>query len=205
MNYEDNNDIGLELREPAIAYGKSMFTIEEYLEMERASPVKHEYYQGEIFTIAGASPRHNVLFRNLYISIGIHLKGKPCQPYGSDMRIHIPENTLFTYPDISIICGDVMDDVYNSDTAIGPSVLIEILSPSTRSCDRGEKFKLYRDIPSLKEYIVIDSESVHIESWRINTGGYWQLEELKDKQDILRLPTIDFSLVVDEIYEGSKL
>src|SRR5258708_37941555 len=98
-----------EVREPEVVYGKSKFTAEEYLEMERASVTKHEYYRGEIFAMAGASKEHNVIFINLIRDIASWLKGKPCQPYGSDMRVHIPENTLFTYTDISIFFRDIFD------------------------------------------------------------------------------------------------
>src|SRR4028119_2480007 len=100
----------MEIKEPAIAYGKQKFTIEEYLQMERSSEQKHEYYNGEVFAMSGAGPKHNVIFRNVYGELAFWLKGKPCQPYGSDLRIHIPENTLFTYPDISIICRDIVTE-----------------------------------------------------------------------------------------------
>ena len=111
--------------------------------------------------------------------IATALRGKPCQPYGSDMRINIPENTLFTYPDISIICGDIIPSEYDEDTATQPIVVIEILSKSTREYDRIGKFQLYRDIPVLREYILVDSESVNIEAFRINSNNHWELEEYK--------------------------
>jgi len=126
-----------EVREPAVAYGKQKLTIDEYLEFEKASPEKHEYFEGEIFAMSGAGPRHNVIFSNLFRDISGHLKGKPCQPYGSDMRIHIPDNSLFTYPDISIICGDPVSSIRDDDSFVEPTVIIEILSPSTRHYDRG--------------------------------------------------------------------
>ena len=141
----------LELREPVVAYGKKHLTIEEYLAFEKASEQKYEYYQGEVFAMSGASSRHNLIFSNLFTDIGGKLKGSSCKPYGSDLRIHIPDNTLFTYPDITIICGDIIPSDYDNDTAIQPSVIIEILSESTRNYDHGGKFILYRDIPALKE------------------------------------------------------
>ncbi|MGC4234737.1 MAG: Uma2 family endonuclease [Niabella sp.] len=133
------------------------------------------------------------------------LKGKPCKPFGSDMRIHIPENTLFTYPDISIICGDIISAEEDEDTALLPSVLIEILSPSTKNYDRGEKFKLYRDIPSLKEYILVDSESVNIEAFRLNAHSHWELEEYRSLKDILTIKTIDVAISIQDIYNDTKL
>lgn len=192
----------LEVREPAVAYGKSIFTPEEYLEMERAAEYKSEYYKGEIFAMAGASSRHNVLFKNLYRDIAYRSKGKSCQPYGSDMRVHIPENTLYTYPDISIFCSDLKDNTEEEDNFINPTAIIEILSPSTRNYDQGTKFKLYRDIPTLKEYILVDSEAVFIESWRLNKNNHWELEEYKKITDVLMVQTLQVEVPLKEIYEG---
>ncbi|MBE7173526.1 MAG: Uma2 family endonuclease [Williamsia sp.] len=195
----------METKEPAIAYGNRKFTVEEYLERERAGDRKHEYFQGEIFAMSGASLRHNVIFKNLYGTLAYSLKGHPCQPYGSDMRIHIPQNTLYTYPDIAIICRDIMEDGADTDNFIEPSVLIEILSPSTRNYDRGTKFKLYRDIPSLQEYILVDSEIIGVEVFRLNKEGHWQLEEYKNGDEFLQIRTVGFQLSLSEIYLGTKL
>src|SRR6185312_15578640 len=121
----------MEVNEPAVAYGKQKISIEEYLEMENASMEKHEYYKGEIFAMSGAKVPHNAITGNFFIAVGQKLKGKKCKPYGSDLRIHIQSNTLFTYPDISIICGEIItlnNDDYN---ILNPSVIIKVLSPST--------------------------------------------------------------------------
>lgn len=190
------------LNEPAPAFQKANHTIAEYLAMEKTAEVKHEFYRGEIFAMAGAGRKHNIIFKNAFGQLFMLLQGKPCQPYGSDLRIHIPENTLFTYPDISVICGEIMTAKEDEDTAILPTVLIEILSPSTRNYDRGGKFKLYRDIPSLKEYILIDSESVNIEVFRLNSNRHWELEEYKSLADSLTIPSINVLIGVKEIYEG---
>lgn len=195
----------MEVREPIVVHNKSKLTAEEYLQFEKESLHKHEYFKGEIFAMAGAGARHNVIFSNLFIGIGSQLKGRPCKPYGSDLRIHIPENTLFTYPDISIICGEIIPSQIDADTAILPIVLIEILSPSTKNYDRGGKFRLYRDIPALKEYILIDSESISIEVFRINGQGHWELEEYRSIENILTIPAVDLSFPLKEIYEGTKL
>lgn len=204
----------MEVREPIAVYGKKKLTIEEYLEWEKASEEKHEYYQGEIFpmsghgealAMSGASLRHNKVFSNLFGELGIALKGKSCRPYGSDLRIYIPENTLFTYPDITIICGELISSEVDEDSFIQPTIIIEILSPSTKRYDRGEKFRLYRDIPSLKEYILVDALSIHIEAFRINAGGYWQLEEYKSTEGELKLGAVNAAIPVSEIYEGVKV
>lgn len=195
----------MEIRDPLIVYDKKKITIEEYLQFENDSVEKHEFYNGEVFSMAGASPRHNKIFSNLFGKLAHRLTGKPCQPYGSDMRIHIPENTLFTYPDISIICGDIVPSEKDKSTVIQPVVLIEILSPSTKDYDRGGKFKFYRDIPTLKEYILIDSESINMESFRINTALHWELEETRDLSEILRIPSVDIAIPLTEIYAGTKI
>lgn len=205
-----------EVREPAVAYGKSKFTVQEYLEMERKAVEKHEYYKGEIFALhragdvsismmSGAGARHNIISINLIRELAVALRGKPCKPYGSDMRISIPENSLYTYPDVSIICGDIISSEEDKDTAVTPVIIIEILSPSTSQYDRGEKFKLYRDIPVLKEYILVDSESVTIESFRLNERNHWELQEYKNLSDILFVPTVEVSISLHDIYEGTKL
>ena len=193
------------IREPLVAYNKTTLSQEEYLEWEKTAERKNEFFEGEIFAMSGASRRHNKIFSNLFGKITIQLMNKPCQPYGSDMRIHIPENTLYTYPDISIFCGDVIPSDPDDDTVILPTVIIEILSKSTQNYDRGEKFKLYRDIPSLKEYLLVDSESILLESYRINQRGNWELEEIKSTDGIFSIPTLGISIPLEDIYKGTKL
>jgi Uma2 family endonuclease len=195
----------MEVREPALAYGKKKLTIEEYLEFEKDSVEKHEYYKGEIFAMSGTLIPHNIIAGNTYASLHQKLKGKGCRPFGSDLRIHIEKNTLFTYPDISVICGEVItlnDDNFN---ALNPTVIIEILSQSTKNYDRGDKFKLYRDINSLKEYILIDSLSIGIEVFRLNEHSHWELEEYKTIDELLQIPALDVALSMREIYDGTKL
>jgi Uma2 family endonuclease len=194
----------MEVREPIVVYNKSKLTVDEYLRFEKESSQKHEYFNGEIFAMAGAGPRHNVIFSNVFRELATHLKGQPCKPYGSDLRIHIPQNNLFTYPDISVICGDIIPSEIDANTAILPSIIIEILSPATKDYDRGGKFRLYRDVPSLKEYVLIDSESISVEIFRINPQGNWELEEHRSIGDTWSLPTVGFSLPLKEVYEGQN-
>lgn len=195
----------MEVRDPIVAYNKSKFTAQEYLVMEKEALEKHEFYKGEIFAMAGAGARHNVIFSNIFIGMGIQLKGKPCKPYGSDLRIHVAQNTLFTYPDISIICGEIIPSDLDADTATLPTVLIEILSPTTKNYDRGGKFILYRDIPTLKEFILIDTETIGIEVFRVNAHGHWELEEYRSIDNTLTIPAVGISIPLKEIYEGTKL
>lgn len=195
----------MELREPYVAYGKKKFTEEEYLTFEDSSEAKHEFYQGEIFAMAGVGHRHNIIFSNLFGKLAYKLEGKKCRPYGSDFRVHIPENTLYTYPDISIVCRDILEDKNQKNSTINPDVIIEILSPSTKTYDRGDKFKLYRDIPTLKEYVLVDSENVSIEIFRLNKQNHWELEEYKGVDDKLVLQSIAMNIPLGEIYSGTKL
>jgi Uma2 family endonuclease len=173
--------------------------------MENAALEKHEYYKGEVIVISGAKVPHNVIAGNFLGALAIKLKGKKCKPYNSNQRIHIQSNTLFTYPDISIVCGEILtlnNDEYN---VLNPSVIIEVLSRSTKNYDRGEKFKLYRDITTLKEYILVDSESMHIEAFRLNENNHWELEEYNDAGSYLFIKTINENISIDEIYEGVSL
>jgi Uma2 family endonuclease len=206
----------MNIREPIPVYGKTKVTAGEYLEWEKHSLEKHEFYKGEVFAMgghgealamSGGGSRHNKIFSNLFGGLFNRLKGKPCQPYGSDLRIHIPENTLYTYPDISIVCGEIVnaDEAEEKEKAIQPTVIIEILSPSTMAYDRGEKFILYRSIPALREFILIDAMSVFVEAYRINEKGFWELEEYKSIEGELRFTSIDVGITLADIYEGTKL
>jgi Uma2 family endonuclease len=155
--------------------------------------------------MSGAKLPHVIISRNVLVALGTKLKGKSCQPFNSDLRIHIPTNTLFTYPDISVFCGEIKTLNGDEWNATNPTIIIEILSPSTKSYDRGDKFKLYRDIESLKEYILIDSISINIEAFAINSSGNWELKEYKNITDSLLLPSIQTTLSLTDIYEGTKL
>jgi Uma2 family endonuclease len=175
-------------------------TQEQYLEAERSALDKHEYYDGEIFAMSGASLTHNIISSNTIGSLSSKLKGKSCRVFGSDLRIHIPNNSLYTYPDISIICGkpETTDD--NMDTITNPSVIIEILSKSTRDYDKGQKFTLYRDIESLKEYILIDSQTIRVEKYTRNDDNSWLLRDYQSIDDVFVIETINEQMMLSEIY-----
>jgi len=168
------------VNEPNVEYKKRHFTVAEYLEMEKASQEKHEYFQGEIFSMAGASTNHNEIFTNLFLEIGVRLKGRPCRPYGSNLRTRITANSLFTYPDISIYCNGLNQSDIDEESFIEPTAIIEIPSPSTRDYDRGHKFDLYKDIPTLKEYVLIDSEAILVEAFYLNEKQNWDVMEYKE-------------------------
>lgn len=179
-------------------------TQEEYLKFERSATEKHEYFQGEIFAMSGASFEHNIIFKNSYLELGTKLKGKKCQPYGSDLRIHIPKNSLYTYPDISIVCGNLESADNKFDTAINPSVIFEILSKSTESYDRNQKFDLYRDISSLQEYIMIHSEKIQVIKYLRNADNSWLMTNYVSLEDSFIIQAVDVELKLADIYLDVK-
>jgi len=192
----------MEIEEPAVSYSKQKMTIEEYLAFENTSPIKHEYYQGDVYAMSGAKMDHNIITGNTFATLLFLLRGRSCRPFNSDQRIHIPVNSLFTYPDISITCGEPVtlnDDKWN---LLNPSVIIEVLSPTTKEYNRGLKFKLYKGIPSLREYIMIDSETVCVEHFVMQPGGDWILKEYKNLGDVVFIGSVGIYVTLEEIYGG---
>lgn len=188
-----------EVKEPAPKY--NYISPEQYLEMERASGKKHEYYKGEVFLMPGASPAHNDISYNINRLIAAPMHEKGCKLYGSDFRIHIPANSLFTYPDFSIVCGKAeTSDVY-TDNLTNPAVIIEILSKSTRNYDRGMKFAFYRSIKTLQEYILIDSISVGVEIYVRQADNSWLLKEFKQLSDSFYISTIGLTVFLKDVYD----
>ena len=194
-----DNDDELIVREPIVAYGKKVFSIEEYLEYENASQEKHEYYNGEIFAMAGASDDHAAIETNLIISLGNALKKSHCKPRVSSKRIHIPSNTLFTYPDITIGCKDAWPE--SETRAVLPKVIIEVLSKSTRKYDRGQKFELYKDIPSLQEYILVDSQKLAIDIYRKTIRNTWELQQYRKMDRSIEIKSLNIKISIKMIYE----
>ncbi len=192
-----------EVKEPAPKY--NYVSPEAYLAMERASQEKHEYFKGEVFAMSGASIQHNFIASNLNRIIGPHAHGKGCKLFGSDFRVHIPDNTLYTYPDFSIVCGDYKASVMYTDNLTTPSVIIEILSKSTQDYDRGSKFMLYRSIKTLKEYILIDSTTISVEHFEKETDNSWRLTEFKQLTDNFFISTISLTLQLRDVYEDVSI
>ena len=188
-----------------IRTAKKFYTQDEYLAFERASLEKHEYYQGEIFDMAGGNLSHSQLQMNFTGEVRNFLKGKSCKVHASELRVHIPLNTLFTYPDSQIICGEVkmLDDVF--DTVMNPVVIIEILSKSTQSYDRGDKFLLYRSLQTLEEYILVDSLSIKVEHYIRQQNEDWLLKEYHSLSDTFHIQSINYSFPLTELYTGVAL
>ncbi len=173
---------------------------QEYLEIERNSEIKHEYYDGEIFAMSGASRSHNLIVANVVGELRSQLKKKPCRVYPSDMRLKIEKTGLYTYPDVMIVCGqDRFDDKYR-DTLLNPDVIIEVLSDFTESYDRGKKFQNYRKIVSLKEYILISQHVPKIEKFA-RAGHLWTLSETDEDHPEIILESVGCVLNTGEIYD----
>lgn len=186
-----------EVKEPALKYNYT--SAEEYLEMERASEEKHELHLGVIIKMTGASLKHNQIVSNVIVGIGSFLKDKSCNIYPGDLRTKVLADT-FTYPDVIIVCDEpeLLDEHF--DTLINPSVIIEVLSPSTEKYDKGAKFFYYMQIPSLKEYLMIDSTGIYIHISQKQNDGSWKFGELKDANASLLISTIDYTISLKDIY-----
>ena len=195
----------MEVMEPAVSYQKQHYTIEEYLELEKYAEEKHEYYCGEIFAMSGPKLQHNLVVKNVKGHLWNMLRGNPCQPYGGNQRIHIPKNTFFTYPDIVIVCGtpETLDN--NDDNLLNPTVIIEVISATTRVYEKTTKFNLYKDIPTLKEYILIEPEELHIEANYLNKSMTWETVIYSGLKESLYLSSLGIYLPLAYIYEGAKV
>ncbi|MEO6637611.1 MAG: Uma2 family endonuclease [Ginsengibacter sp.] len=182
------------------ALPKTIISENEYLEEERKSLVKNEYYKGEMFAMAGATKAHNKIVASIILAIGEHLKGKKCSFFPSDLRVHNLENSLYTYPDVIVVCGEeeYLDDEF--DTLLNPTVLVEVLSPATEDYDRGTKFKLYRTIPSLKNYILVSSTEYAAEIYTRKEDDEWVLNTAKEKNSSIHINAINFDLALSDIY-----
>lgn len=173
---------------------------EDYLRRERLAEEKSEYVDGYVYAMSGASIPHNYLASNLMITIGSALKGSPCRPLGSDMRVRTPASRLFTYPDLVIVCGQLELHDEQKDTLLNPTVIIEILSPSTEKWDRGGKFARYQSIPSLQDYVLVSQDIPRIERFS-RSGEEWTLANSDGLEAVLRLPSVGVDVSLADIYE----
>ncbi len=178
---------------------------EAFLAFERASDQKHEYRDGEIVAMSGARRAHNKISTNVSGLIWQNLKGKDCESYASEMRVWVPKSKLYTYPDIVVVCGtpEFVDDEF--DTLLNPVLIVEILSESTESYDRGEKFKNYRSIASLREYVLISQTSFSIEKYARHGDGFWMLSEASGLDSGITLESIDCRISLSDAYDKVNL
>lgn len=175
-------------------------TPEEYLAFERKADLKNEYFEGEIFAMAGASKEHNIIVGNTFAELHAQLKKRSCQVYSNDMRVKVSPTGLYTYPDLVVVCGKEQFDDKHKDTLLNPTIIIEVLSGSTEAYDRGEKFKQYRQLDSLMEYILIAQNKYLIERYVRQPDNQWLFSETDDLQDIVQLSAINCHLTLHEVY-----
>ncbi len=179
-----------------------LFTVEEYLELEQSSDIRHEYFSGEVFAMAGGSKEHNIITLNIASSLRSHLRGSSCNVFMSDMKVKInlanENKTIFYYPDVIVSCDSQDQDRYALNY---PCLIIEVLSPSTETIDRREKLINYRTLPSLREYILISQDEVKGEIYRQDQQGNWTIQTLINIEDNLYLDSIELILKMADIYE----
>ena len=178
-----------------------VMTEAEYLEFERNSTFKHEWIDGEVVAMTGASRAHNIITGNTYAALHSQLRQRPCEIYPADMRVKIEATRQYTYPDISIVCGDAQFADVGLDSLVNPTVIIEVLSHSTERYDRGMKFQSYRKLSSLQEYILISQDSPRIEHYRLQDDGTWGLIDAEGIDAIIELDAVGCTLSLTDVYE----
>lgn len=191
---------------------KPHLTPEEYLEIERAADFKSEYFAGEMFALrggpeamAGGTRAHALLTANLVALLHAALRGTDCLVYSSDLRLHVPAAGLYTYPDLSVVCGEAQMQDAHDDNLLNPTLLVEVLSPSTESYDRGQKFAFYRLLGSLREYVLVSQREPHVEVFRKNAEGLWVLHDFDAARGAVELASVEVVLTLDEIYANVPL
>ncbi|MSQ47379.1 MAG: Uma2 family endonuclease [Deltaproteobacteria bacterium] len=184
---------------------KTYLTPEEYLAIERKAEYKSEYVNGEMFGMAGASVRHVLIVTNLVVSLGGQLRGRPCAVYSADLRVRVSPTGLYTYPDVIVVCGQAQLADDQKDTLLNPTLIIEVLSDSTKDYDRGGKFQHYRTFASLMGYVLVSQETCHVERFVRQPENRWLLSETDDVKDTMHLSSIECELVLAEVYDKVDL
>lgn len=177
-------------------------TPQEYLIRERQASIKSEFYQGEISAMGGGSANHSLIAANFVREAGNALKDKPCIVFNSDLRVQVQSTGLYTYPDATIVCGELLFDDDHRDTLLNPTVIVEVLSDSTEKYDRGKKSNHYRQIASLKELILIAQDRSHVERFTRQPNGDWLFHEQKELTADFELKSLGISIAISELYRG---
>ena len=177
------------------------YTPEEYLELERAAEYKSEYIDGEIYALAGASPAHTRIIWNIVGELSPQLKGRPCHGYMTEMKVRVTPTKMYTYPDVVIVCGEEQFADDQHDVLINPTVIFEVLSPSTEAYDRGGKFAHYRRLDSLTDYVLVAQNQALVEHF-MRQGDQWMLSEISDLGAGVYLASVDCTLALAEIYDN---
>jgi Uma2 family endonuclease len=177
------------------------YTSEEYLELEVNSQERHEYIDGEIIVMTGGTPNHNKIALNLSAALNFALKRQPYQVFVTDQRLWIPEKGIYTYPDVMVVDGELQLQAGRKDTITNPLIISEVLSNSTKSYDKDDKFAAYRTIPTFQEYILIDQYKVHIEQYFKTDKKRWTFVEYDDLTETISLNYIKFEIALADIYD----
>jgi Uma2 family endonuclease len=180
------------------------YTPEEYLCLERKAEFKSEYCNGDITARSGASRAHNLVTGNIYAEVRNDFKDRPCEVYACNMRVRTSPTGLYTYPDVVAVCGEplFLDDEF--DTLLNPTLIVEVLSPSTETYDRGRKFDQYKAIASLREYIIVSQDEVLVERF-VKRGNQWERTTYRDTGETLRLESIHCDVSLLELYAKVRL
>lgn len=179
----------------------SPLTPAQYLDGERNGQQRHEYWQGEVFALAGASRTHNRITVNLVAMLKTRLSGTRCGLYSSDMRVKVRQTGLYTYPDLAVVCGQELFEDTELDTLLNPTVIVEVLSPSTEAYDRGAKFMHYRQLPSLREYLLVAQDRPAVDHFVRQADGNWLLVPCHGHAATVELASLACSLPLAEIYD----
>ena len=174
---------------------------EDYLAMERQAAHKSEYCNGEVFAMVGASEAHNLIVANLIGELHRQLKAKPCRVYPSDLRVRVSPTGLYTYPDVTVACGELRFADDHRDTLLNPTLIVEVLSDSTSDYDRGRKFAHYRRLDSLQDYLLVEQHHCHVEHFQRQSDHRWLLAETDDLQAVVDLGSIGCQLALTGIYD----
>jgi Uma2 family endonuclease len=179
-------------------------TPEEYLRREYGAVERHQYYRGEVFAMSGGSPAHSLIIANVIRELGLRLKGKPCRVYDSNLRVRVPRTTLYTYPDATVACGPLQFDTLDKrqETILNPTLVVEVLSPTTEAWDRGGKFESYRQIESLREYVLVASQQALIETYFRQAGGTWIYAAAGEHNAVVQFNSLGIELPRAEVYDG---
>lgn len=175
------------------------FTPEEYLKIERISPIKHAYVQGQLIAMAGASKAHVIITGNLSALLMNHLRGSGCISYAADMKVRLPELNLFYYADLAVTC-DERDRRSNEDFILYPKLIIEVLSDSTETFDRGDKFADYQSNPVLEEYVLIHQKQILVERFQRKADNLWT-PQIFQSGDRVKFASIEFACDIADLYE----
>jgi Uma2 family endonuclease len=179
-----------------------LYTLEEYYDLADRALERQEYFQGRIYAMAGASPEHGRIGANLTAALSARLRGGGCRVYTADVRVHIQETGMLTYPDLSVVCGEPRFDDGRPKGILNPTVLIEVLSETTEGYDRGDKFRHYQTIPSLREYVLVSQARPRVEVFRRDSdSGGWAYQDYSGDDALLVLTSVEAKIPLAEIYE----